>query len=164
GLQALVSCEVLTEGYDEPGVSCVVMARPTTSKALYQQCVGRGLRAASGRDKHDCLVLDVIDRGRKHDVVHAARQFGGPVRGCEGRAVREAVRREQEGWQLGPLSPTAAQLGRWENGEDTEWPELPSLDGYAPVHGGTWPASEKQLRRLKDYGMEANRPLTSGEA
>src|SRR5262249_59811683 len=62
-VQALVSCEVLTEGYDEPGVGCVVMARPTMSRALYRQCVGWGLRAATGKGKQDCLVLDVIDRG-----------------------------------------------------------------------------------------------------
>jgi len=58
-LQALTNVGVLTEGFDDPGVSCVVMARPTRSQALYVQCVGRGTRPAPG--KTDCLVLDFVD-------------------------------------------------------------------------------------------------------
>ena len=58
-LQALTNVMVLTEGFDDPGVSCVVMARPTRSSSLYTQCVGRGTRLAPG--KEDCLVLDFVD-------------------------------------------------------------------------------------------------------
>jgi superfamily II DNA or RNA helicase len=58
-LQAVTNVGVLTEGFDDPGVSCVVMARPTRSQALYVQCVGRGTRPAP--DKRDCLVLDFVD-------------------------------------------------------------------------------------------------------
>lgn len=58
-LSALTNVGVLTEGFDDPGVSCVVMARPTRSQGLYVQCVGRGTRPAPG--KRDCLVLDFVD-------------------------------------------------------------------------------------------------------
>ena len=58
-LQALTNVGVLTEGFDDPGVSCVAMARPTRSEALYTQCVGRGTRLHPG--KTDCLVLDFVD-------------------------------------------------------------------------------------------------------
>ena len=57
--QALTNVGVLTEGFDDPGVSCVAMARPTKSQSLYAQCVGRGTRLAPG--KTDCLVLDFVD-------------------------------------------------------------------------------------------------------
>lgn len=57
-LMALANCAVLTEGYDEPSVDCIVVARPTKSQALYVQMVGRGTRRYPG--KHDCLVLDVV--------------------------------------------------------------------------------------------------------
>ncbi len=57
--QALTNVGVLTEGFDDPGVSCVAMARPTKSQSLYAQCVGRGTRLAPG--KEDCLVLDFVD-------------------------------------------------------------------------------------------------------
>lgn len=59
-LQVLVNCTILTEGWDEPAVNALVMARPTISRGLYIQMVGRGLRPAPG--KTDCLVIDVTDR------------------------------------------------------------------------------------------------------
>ncbi|HAN30151.1 MAG TPA: ATP-dependent helicase, partial [Myxococcales bacterium] len=58
-LQALTNVGVLTEGFDDPEVSCIAMARPTRSEGLYMQCVGRGTRLYP--DKKDCLVLDFVD-------------------------------------------------------------------------------------------------------
>lgn len=55
-LDAIVNCGVLTEGFDLPEISCIVLARPTKSVGLYRQMVGRGLRTAEG--KSECLVLD----------------------------------------------------------------------------------------------------------
>ena len=52
----VASCEALAEGFDCPEVSCVMLCRPTKSKAKFWQQVGRGLRLAA--DKFDCLVLD----------------------------------------------------------------------------------------------------------
>jgi superfamily II DNA or RNA helicase len=57
--RVLANVAVLTEGFDDPGVSCVAMARPTRSEGLYAQCVGRGTRLAP--DKKDCLILDFVD-------------------------------------------------------------------------------------------------------
>ena len=42
--QFLVGCGVFTEGFDEPTIQAVVVARPTRSRALYTQMVGRGTR------------------------------------------------------------------------------------------------------------------------
>ncbi len=47
---------VLTEGWDAPAVSCLVLARPTKSLGLYRQMVGRVLRTAAG--KVDAVILD----------------------------------------------------------------------------------------------------------
>ena len=58
-IQVLTNVGVLTEGFDDPGVSCVAMARPTRSEGLYAQCVGRGTRLHPG--KTDCLILDFVD-------------------------------------------------------------------------------------------------------
>lgn len=58
-LAAVTNVGVLTEGFDDPGVSCIAMARPTRSDGLYAQCVGRGTRLSPG--KKDCLVLDFVD-------------------------------------------------------------------------------------------------------
>ncbi len=57
--RVLTNVGVLTEGFDDPGVSCIAMARPTRSEGLYAQCVGRGTRLHP--DKPDCLVLDFVD-------------------------------------------------------------------------------------------------------
>lgn len=56
--QVVCNAQVLTEGFDEPTVSCVVVARPTRGRGLYVQMVGRGLRLAEG--KADCLVVDLV--------------------------------------------------------------------------------------------------------
>lgn len=64
-LQVVTSCGILTEGFDEPSLEVIVMARPTKSSSLYIQCVGRGLRLWPG--KQNCLVLDFSDRGHSLD-------------------------------------------------------------------------------------------------
>jgi len=58
-IRILCNCQLLTEGFDEPSIEAVVLARPTKSKALYCQMVGRGVRPYSGK-KH-CLVYDMTD-------------------------------------------------------------------------------------------------------
>jgi superfamily II DNA or RNA helicase len=58
---------VLTEGYDNPIVSCVVLARPTKSFGLYLQMAGRGLRPAPG--KTDLLLLDHSGAVYEHGLV-----------------------------------------------------------------------------------------------
>jgi superfamily II DNA or RNA helicase len=59
-IQVLTNCQVLTEGFDVPATSCVIVARPTKSRGLYQQMVGRGLRRHPG--KGECVVIDFNDR------------------------------------------------------------------------------------------------------
>lgn len=55
-VQVVCNCMVLTEGWDQPDVSCLVLARPTKSLGLFRQMVGRVLRPAPG--KVDALILD----------------------------------------------------------------------------------------------------------
>ncbi len=57
-LQVITSVATLTEGYDEPSLECVILARPTLSRALYMQMVGRGIRLCPDIGKTDCLVYD----------------------------------------------------------------------------------------------------------
>jgi superfamily II DNA or RNA helicase len=86
--QAVTNVGVLTEGFDDPGVSCVAMARPTRSQALYVQCVGRGTRLAP--EKQDCLVLDFVDLSDL-SLVTLPSLFGMPRElNMEGREVNEA--------------------------------------------------------------------------
>lgn len=55
-ISVLTNCQILTEGWDAPEVSCVLIAKPTQSKGLYQQMAGRGLRLFP--NKQNCLILD----------------------------------------------------------------------------------------------------------
>jgi superfamily II DNA or RNA helicase len=56
--QAIVCCDLLTEGWDEPQVSCVVICRPTRRRNRYAQMIGRGTRPDPDTGKRDCLVID----------------------------------------------------------------------------------------------------------
>ncbi len=68
--QVLFNCMILTEGWDEPSIECVMMLRPTSSESLYIQMLGRGLRLYPG--KSALLVLDFIGATQKHKLM----QFG----------------------------------------------------------------------------------------
>ncbi len=56
-IEAMVSVGVLAEGWDNPQCNIIVHLRPTLSKVLWGQSVGRGLRSAPGKEK--CIVIDV---------------------------------------------------------------------------------------------------------
>ncbi|KAK1979922.1 P-loop containing nucleoside triphosphate hydrolase protein [Colletotrichum cereale] len=54
----LVNCGVFTEGTDIPNIDCVVLARPTRSRNLLVQMIGRGMRLHKG--KSNCHVIDMV--------------------------------------------------------------------------------------------------------
>jgi len=66
-IDVLINCEVLCEGFDEPSINTILIARPTQSKLLYVQMVGRGGRVFEG--KEDCLVVDFTDNSNKYDIM-----------------------------------------------------------------------------------------------
>lgn len=69
--QVVCNCMVLTEGFDDPTVSCAVIARPTKSSGLYQQMVGRVLRpdlSLPTDQRGHALILDVVGISRRHDL------------------------------------------------------------------------------------------------
>lgn len=65
-LQTVSNCSLFGEGFDAPIVDCVVIARPTISKVLFRQMVGRGLRPYPG--KQDALILDVVGATGRNDL------------------------------------------------------------------------------------------------
>ena len=71
-IRAICNVNVYTEGFNAKRVDCIVLLRPTLSKGLYEQMVGRGLRLHP--DKPDCLVLDYahcIDEHGPIDCIEA---------------------------------------------------------------------------------------------
>jgi ATP-dependent helicase IRC3 len=88
-VQVLANCMVLTEGYDEPSVECLIMARPTKSYSLYVQMVGRGTRRSPG--KSDCLVIDLLGNSRRHRLMTIATLAGLPPELLDGQTVTRAL-------------------------------------------------------------------------
>lgn len=72
-IQVLANCNLFTEGFDAPRTSAVVLCRPTKSRPLYAQMVGRGTRLAP--NKTDCLIVDFNWLTRDHDLVVPVELF-----------------------------------------------------------------------------------------
>jgi superfamily II DNA or RNA helicase len=60
-IQVLCNYGVLTTGFDAPRVRAVVIGRPTASRVLYDQMIGRGMRGPTFGGTDECLVIDVDD-------------------------------------------------------------------------------------------------------
>ncbi len=92
----LVNCGVTTEGYDNPAVELIVIARPTKSRSLYAQMIGRGTRPLPGvvddgatraqrlmkialSAKTHMTVLDLVGNSGKHKLITTADVLGGRV-------------------------------------------------------------------------------------
>lgn len=58
-IQFLTNCQLLTEGFDEPSIDGIILARPTKSRSLFNQMIGRGLRLSPG--KKNCKIIDIVD-------------------------------------------------------------------------------------------------------
>ena len=113
-IQVICNCGVLTEGYDEPSVDCIVIARPTKSRSLYVQMVGRGSRRHPGKD--DCLILDLVGVTDRHDLQTAATLFGFEPDDLAEMPLTEAVARRRHVAETptasGPLVARPVELFR----------------------------------------------------
>ena len=70
-IQVVSNCQILTEGFDFPELSCCILARPTKSVALFLQMCGRVLRTAPG--KSGALILDHAGNILEHGPPHIER-------------------------------------------------------------------------------------------
>lgn len=88
----LANCGIATEGYDEPSIECVIVARPTKSRPLYLQMIGRATRKHPAKERF--LVLDVVGIGERHGLVTAedilSRQPAGRTSGGTDRTVPDS--------------------------------------------------------------------------
>ena len=80
----IVNVAVLTEGWDHPPTSCIVLLRPSSAKGTMIQMVGRGLRTVDssvhpGVTKRDCIVLDFGTSSVKHGSLEQDVDLDGKV-------------------------------------------------------------------------------------
>ncbi|KHN98171.1 DEAD/DEAH box helicase [Metarhizium album ARSEF 1941] len=96
----LVNCGVFTEGTDIPNIDCVVLARPTRSRNLLVQMIGRGMRLHPG--KKNCHVIDLVS-SLETGIVTTPTLFGldpkelvDKASVADLRRIKEAQREEDE--------------------------------------------------------------------
>ncbi len=171
--QFLVNCALFTEGFDEPSIRCVAMARPTQSRGLYTQMLGRGTRLSPG--KVDCLVLDFVGNSR-HRLIGPVDALAGTVdesmreviekRLTEGQCELEEViesATEEAATQRTRMQLVAVAAYRAKNIDPFLGDYMPKMDLNSKA--AREPATEAQLEALKKIGLhEPPTPYTKGEA
>ena len=134
----LVNVEMLTEGFDDPQIQSVVLARLTLSTNRFWQMIGRGTRGPRAGGTQDCNVIDPVKLMRLYDY------FEGYQPSFARRDDVELEEREEEGPGLDGLTPQIPPLAR---------PPDPAAGGYA-VH--------PELQRVNARVAEALRAFLAG--
>jgi len=105
--QFLVNVGILLEGYDEPRIKVISIARPTISRTYYAQMIGRGTRPLTGlvdsladagarrlaianSDKASILVLDFVGNSGRHKLIHTGDILGGNY---DGELILDALKK-----------------------------------------------------------------------
>ena len=95
-IKVLCACDLLNEGWDCPQTEVLFMARPTMSKVLYTQQLGRGMRNCEGKDH--LMVFDFVDNASQYNTPYSMHRLfklkdyyaGGTVLGKKGDREAEA--------------------------------------------------------------------------
>ena len=72
-LRVLCACDLLNEGWDCPEIEVLFMARPTMSKVLYTQQLGRGMRLYAG--KESLMVFDFVDNASQYNAPYSLHRL-----------------------------------------------------------------------------------------
>lgn len=72
-INVLCACDLLNEGWDSPHTEVLFMARPTMSKTIYMQQLGRGTRKCEG--KEDLLVFDFVDNANMFNMPYSLHRL-----------------------------------------------------------------------------------------
>ena len=130
-IQYVVNVGCLTEGFDDPGVELIVMARLTKSRSLYAQMAGRATRplpgivdglnsdderkaAIAASAKPTCLILDFVGNSGRHRLMTSADILGGNVSDEVIEAAIERAKREGGAMRMDKLMDEEETLMRIE--------------------------------------------------
>jgi superfamily II DNA or RNA helicase len=110
-LHMLCACDLLNEGWDCPDVEVLLMARPTLSKIIYMQQLGRGTRKAPG--KESLLVFDFVDNAGRYNQSWNLHRLTRTRTYRPGRLVLAPEDRIADEDATGPRDPLVLHLGIW---------------------------------------------------
>lgn len=122
-LRMLCACDILNEGWDCPDVEVLLMARPTLSRIIYMQQLGRGTRKSPG--KESLLVFDFVDNPGRYNASFNIHRLTGTKHYRKGGLVVAPdadLERERALFERGEAPPIVLNLGLW--AEDYEEVDL----------------------------------------
>jgi superfamily II DNA or RNA helicase len=169
----LSNAMLLTEGYDDPSIDCVIVLRPTRSRSLYSQMVGRGTRISPV--KENLLLLDFLWMHQKHNLIRPAHLIAKSDDEAEvitKIAEEKSAGGGQQEFELEGLATEAAEQRhealrkqleanrkkKTKHIDAMEWcmqMGQPDLADYEPVmQWESSPMTEKQSKLLKRAGID----------
>ena len=90
--QFLSNCGIATEGFDAPAAAVISIGRPTKSRSLFVQMVGRGLRPYPGKDR--ALVLTFGSHNGRHNLITPVDILGGKYRDEEAARAKKLLEKK----------------------------------------------------------------------
>jgi superfamily II DNA or RNA helicase len=178
--QYLINVGVCTEGFDVPNIGCISLARPTKSRSLCAQMIGRGTRpsesiadalndypndlarraAIAASNKPDLLVIDFVDNTHRHDLVHPANILGGRI--CE-RAVELANRAAENGKPVDIIEQLETSEREIRRNDELLNAAKDRAGVQARTRQGSDPFSVYGLSRRERRGWESETPMTDAQ-
>jgi len=134
-LLGLASCELVSEGFDVPGIHCGISLRPTQSLTLWLQQVGRCLRTAPGKER--AIILDHAGNTLRHGLPTELREW--TLEGREQAAGKRAAS-DSISVRVCPSCFAAGRAGR---------PNCPSCGAPYPVAARKVEAVEGTLEKVE---------------
>lgn len=171
----LTNAMLLTEGYDEPSIDCIVCLRPTRVRALYSQIIGRGTRIWPGKDH--LLVLDFLWQTGEHNLVQPAHLIAEDEEEAREIAAKLTTEEDLEQAQRAAEADRTRKLqerlaaNREKPSRFLDPLELAvtlndsALAEFEPTMG--WHADEptdRQLHILRQFGIEGDTIQSKGQA
>lgn len=129
----LCACDLLNEGWDSPHTTVLFMARPTMSKTIYMQQLGRGTRSCPGKD--DLLVIDFVDNANMFNMPYSLHR------------VLDTSKYQPMAYVLAPENKRKLDQDMLFKGEKPEaWLDVPiDVDDYEIIDLFNWQNSVKDM-------------------
>lgn len=135
----LCACDLLNEGWDSPHTTVLFMARPTMSKTIYMQQLGRGTRRCPGKD--DLLVIDFVDNANMFNMPYSLHR------------VLDIAKYQPMAYVLAPENKRKLDQDMLFKGEKPEaWLDVPiDVDDYEIIDLFNWQNSVKDMISLIEF-------------